>query len=105
MRCLGACRTRRLRRRVSFVESVIKDVEERVPQLAAGPNQSGPMRFAHGFSAGAGMVQMLACLRPNLFVAGSAFATQLRDGQRPQSGPMHMLQVCGVTDDIIPYNG
>ena len=90
---------------ISFVESMIKDVEARVPQLAAGPNQSGAVRFAHGFSAGAGMVQLLACLRPALFVAGSAFATQLREGQRPQSGPIHMLQVCGVNDDIIPYHG
>ena len=89
---------------VKFVEAVLADVEARLPAAFTAPGR--PLRFAHGFSNGAGLVQLLACVRPSLFVAASAFATQMREGQRPMGDSrIALLQVSGMADEVIPYEG
>ena len=89
---------------VKFVEAVLADVEAQLPAAFTAPGR--PLRFAHGFSNGAGLVQLLACVRPSLFVAASAFATQMREGQRPMGDSrIALLQVSGMADEVIPYEG
>lgn len=84
---------------LEYVEKII-DVLEEYEQLDLSK------MYAVGTSMGAGLVQILAG-QTDYFSGGAAIVTQLQIGWEPQAsiGPVSILQISGMQDSTIPYDG
>ncbi|WP_020577509.1 alpha/beta hydrolase family esterase [Actinopolymorpha alba] len=83
---------------VGYLADLVADVQQRVPDI-------DPRRiYLTGFSNGAMMTLRALCERPDLFAAGFGVAGQLVT-QCAGGAPIHYLQVHGLVDEVVPYQG
>lgn len=86
----------------AFVGAVLSTFSRAVPDGQVDHTRI----FAVGYSNGAALVQRLAC-ECNYFRAIAVVAGPLFQGQRPNEAfpPVSVMQVSGMNDKLIPYNG